>query len=465
MKRTILADIDGWLKKGDRKPLVIRGARQVGKTWVVREFARQSGLELIEINFERRPEYADLFNNTSPEAIIASIERQSGLKCHGERTLLFLDEIQKAPHAFANLRWFYEEKPEFPIIATGSLLDFILRNHEFSMPVGRIAYLFMEPMSFKEFLIAHKEDIVVEYIESLDLSAPIEDALHLKLTNYFRDYLLAGGLPSAVQSWIDSRSPVAVSEIHQNLLNTYSDDFNKYAGRIPTGRLQKIFQFIPRMLGKKFKYANVDREERSGALKQALDMLCMARICHKITCSHGHGVPLAAEENEKIFKVILLDAGLASAILGVILRGNEKIEDLIRINEGGVSEQAAGQMLRTLEPSYVDPALHYYAREQKGSEAELDYLLQIGTQIIPIEVKSGTTGQLRSLHQFMAERKFPLAIRLNIDKPSLADVDVKTAKGNRAQYKLLSLPLYMTGEILRLLRPSGEATPRNQSIS
>lgn len=451
MKRTALIDLENWLKKGDRKPLVIRGARQVGKTWLVREFARQSGMELIEINFERHPEYAGLFKNTSPGAVIASIERQTGLRFHDGRTILFLDEIQKAPHAFANLRWFYEEKPELAVVATGSLLDFVLRDHEFSMPVGRIAYLFMEPMSFKEFLIAHGEDIVAEYIGSLALGVSVEDAIHQKLMDYFRDYLLVGGLPAAVESWIDTRSPAAVSEVHQNLLNTYSDDFMKYAGRIPVDRLQKVFRFIPRALGKKFKYANVDSEERSGALKQALNMLCMARICHKVTCSHGRGIPLAAEENEKVFKVILLDVGLVSAIMGVVLMGNEKIEDIVRVNEGGISEQAVGQILRTIAPSYVDPALHYYAREQKGSEAELDYLLQFGTRIIPVEVKSGATGQMRSLHQFMGERKFPLAIRLNTEKPSIAGVDMKTAKGDRAKYKLLNLPFYLAGEIPRLV--------------
>ena len=459
MDRTLLADLRDWLKKPNRKPLVLRGARQVGKTWLVREFAREAGMQLIELNFERHPEYADLFKNTSPEAVIASIERQTGLRCYEEKTLLLLDEIQRAPKAFANLRWFYEEKPRLPIVATGSLLDFVLKDHEFSMPVGRISYLFMEPMSFKEFLIAHKENIVVAYMGSLKPDTAVEGVLHQKLIDYFRDYLLIGGMPSAVQSWIDLHSPAAVSEIHQNLLNTYLDDFNKYAGKVPIGRLQKTFHSIPRMLGKKFKYVNVDREERSTALKQALDMLCMARISHKTLCSSGRGIPLAADENEKIFKVLFLDVGLASAILGIALGEGEKIEDVVRINEGGVSEQAVGQILRTLGPAYVDPALYYYAREQKGSEAEIDYLLQIGTQIIPVEVKSGATGQLRSLHQFMAERKFPLAIRLNTERPSVVKVETKTAKGDAAHYKLWSLPFYMTGEILRLAKEHGHYYP------
>jgi len=453
MKRTLLTDLNDWLGKEARKPLIIRGARQVGKTWIVREFARLSDLKLIEINFERSPEQAELFKNTSPAKVIASIERQTGLRVEDKKTLLFLDEIQKAPQAFANLRWFYEERPELAIIATGSLLDFVLRDHEFSMPVGRISYMFMEPMSFKEFLIANNEDIVVRYIESFKTTDMIEEPLHDKLIDYFRDYLLVGGLPSAVQSWLNTHSPVAVSEIHQNLANTYMDDFNKYAGRIPTARLEKIFRSVPRMLGKKFKFANVDNEERSAALKQALDMLCMARICHKVVCSYGHGIPLAAEENTKIFKVVFLDVGLTGAVLGINLMGSKAIEDMTRINEGGLSEQVVGQMLRTLGPSFVDPVLHYYTKEQKGSEAELDYLLQIGPKIVPVEVKSGSTGRLRSLHQFMAERRFSLAIRLCPERPSVASVDIKTVKGDRAQFKLLSIPFYLASEILRLSQP------------
>lgn len=450
MNRTLFTDLTSWLKGRDRKPLVIRGARQVGKTWIVREFARKSGLNLIEINFERHPEYASLFKSTSPEEVIVSIERQTGIGYHEKKTLLFLDEIQKAPHAFANLRWFYEEKPNLPVIATGSLLDFILRDHEFSMPVGRIAYLFLEPMSFQEFLAAHKEDIAIQYLESLALETSIEDALHLKFMTYFRDYLLVGGMPAAIQSWIDFRSPAKVGEIHQNLLNTYVDDFNKYAGRIPTDRLQKIFRYVPRLLGKKFKYANVDREERSKALKQALDALCMARICHRVTSSHGRGIPLAAEGDERTFKIIFVDVGLVSSILGMVLKDSEKIEEIIRVNEGGIAEQVVGQILRTVRSSYVDPTLHYYVREQKGSEAELDYLLQIGTHIVPIEVKSGTTGQLRSLHQFMAERQFQLAVRINTEKPSFTRVDLKTTKGDRARYQLVNLPFYLTSEIVRI---------------
>lgn len=451
MKRTVLKELGDWAQKKDRKPLVIRGARQVGKTWVVREFARQSGLGLVEINFERHPEYANIFQKTSPDAVITALERQLGKKIHGEPSLLFLDEIQKAPQAFANLRWFYEEKPELPVVATGSLLDFVLECHEFSMPVGRISYLFMEPMSFKEFLTAQGEEIVVEYLESFPVTGTVEDVLHQKLKDLFRDYLLVGGLPGAVLSWTETHSPAAVAEIHQDLINTYLDDFNKYADRIPTERLHKIFQSVPRLLGKKFKYVRVDREERSTALRQALDKLCLARICHKVICSHGRGIPLSAEENENLFKVILLDVGLASAVLELVLQGNEKIDDLVLVNEGGIAEQVVGQMLRTAGPSYVSPNLHYYVREQKGAEAEIDYLFQLGTRIVPIEVKSGSTGHLRSLHQFMAERKLPLAIRLNTEKPSLVQVDLKTTKGEHANYKLLSLPLYFAGEIPRLI--------------
>lgn len=450
MKRHYIDDLSSWYQQSNRKPLVIRGARQVGKTWLVREFARQEGCELIEVNFERSPEYVSLFKSTSPDTILSNLEKLMGRRIERQKTLLFLDEIQKAPEAFANLRWFHEEKSDIAVIATGSLLDFTLQDHEFSMPVGRISYLFMEPMNFKEFLHAQNESLLADHIGSFQPGSELPDALHRKLGGLFKDYIVIGGMPAATQSWSDHRSVIEVNKIHRDLINTYVDDFNKYAGRMPIIRLQKVFNAVPRFLGKKFKYTSVDREERAKPLGQALGMLCKARLCHKVICSHGHGLPLAAEEDEKLFKVILLDTGLASAMLGLQLKTDDEIGEFVRVNEGGIAEQVVGQTLRTLVASYVNPELHYYVREKKGSEAEIDYLFPLGPTLFPVEVKAGTTGLLRSLHQFMAERKLGTAFRINTSPPTVTDINTTTATGKMAKYKLISLPFYMSGEISRL---------------
>jgi len=451
MKRFISHNLNEWFEKNDRKPVVLRGARQVGKTWLVRDFAKSRNLNLVEINFERQTEYSEIFKEKSPQNILIILERLKGFRIDKSKSLLFLDEIQKAPHILANLRWFYEEAAELAVIATGSLLDFVLQDHQFSMPVGRLSYLFMEPMSFKEFLLAVGEEILVEFIEETEINSIVNENIHNKLMSYFIDYLTVGGMPAAVKEWADTRSPVAVAEIHQNLVNTFIDDFNKYSGRVPTERLKKVMVAIPRMIGNKFIYTNVDRQENIKATKQALELLISARICHKVCHSSARGLPLSAQQDEKKFKIIFMDTGLVSALMQIILKTPAEIHELLRINSGGISEQAAGQLLRTTYMKFIDPNLHYYIREARGSEAEIDYLIQAKTAIIPVEVKSGSAGSLKSLHQFMYERNFKKAVRINSEKPGLIDVDVKTSKGQNSKYSLLSIPFYLTEEIERLV--------------
>jgi uncharacterized protein len=453
MKRLLINDLRHSLSAKNRKPVVLRGARQVGKTWLVREFAKQENLNLIELNFERNPELSDIFLEHDPQKILIALERATGHRIEKAKSLLFLDEIQKSPAAFANLRWFYEECPELPVVATGSLLDFVLNKHQFSMPVGRISYLFMEPLSFKEFLLANEEEILVEYIETFTLDSKILSSLHEKLLGYFYVYLTIGGMPEAVAEWINSKSPVNIAEIHHSLLNTYIDDFNKYAGQIESERMSKVMNAIPGLLGQKFKYSHVDRNIQSYALKQALELLCLARVAHKVVHSSAYGVPLQAQGKDNLFKVIFLDTGLVSALQGVVLQSEQELAEIVRVNKGGITEQVIGQMLRTNYPKFIDPHLNYYVREKKGSSAEIDYIIQAGSDIIPIEVKAGSSGTLKSLHRFMAERNLPTAVRINSEPPTL--VEVKTTlppTGTKSEYKLLSIPFYLTEEIERLVK-------------
>ena len=208
---------------------------------------------------------------------------------------------------------------------------------------------------------------------------------------------------------------------------------------------------VPRLIGQKFMFSNVDRAETAKALKQGLGLLCSARICHRINHSAGRGVPLVAQENETKFKVIFLDTGLVSALQGIVLKSTEEIKELTRINNGGISEQLTGQLLRTRPMKFIDPHLNYYVRDSKGSEAEIDYLIQHDTRIIPIEVKSGAAGSLKSLHQFISERNFKTAVRINSEKPAVTKINVKTSTGNMAKYSLISIPFYLTEEIDRFI--------------
>jgi predicted AAA+ superfamily ATPase len=451
MERNCTADLITWLNSKNRKPLVIQGARQVGKTWLVRNFSKSQKKLLIEFNFEKRPDLESLFSSNDPHEILINISAFAGTKIELANTILFLDEIQAAPHLLAKLRWFAEDMSELPVIATGSLLDFTLAKHEFSMPVGRINYMHLEPLSFEEFLDALGEYELRKYLQNYHWDLTIVEAIHTKLMRFIKEYLVVGGMPASVSSWASEREPNAVNQIHFDLLATYRDDFAKYSGRLPIDRLEDIMKAVPRQLGKKFVYKDVNPEVNSSSLKQALDLLCKARICHRIVSTSANGLPLDAEANEKFTKVILLDSGLCAASLGLSIHQLASVSEISLINSGGMSEQLAGQLLRTTFPSYVSPAIYYWQRESRGAEAEIDYIFQHENQIIPAEVKAGTTGTLKSLHQFMKDKKKKIAIRINSDIPRKGIVTLKD-QNSSIEYELLSIPFYLIEQVHRLIK-------------
>lgn len=442
MDRKIIKNLCTWYSSSDRKPLIIRGARQVGKTWVVRYLSKQLNLELLELNFERNPNLISLFKDNEPAKLLIQLETFFNKNIDPKRILLFLDEIQAAPEILTKLRWFAEEMPDLPVITTGSLLDFILSDYELSMPVGRIQYLHLEPMSFEEFLLARGQDKLCDFIVHYKLEDKIAEALHEKLWQMLREYVFIGGLPAAVANWIQNQSFLTVNEIHQNLLATYRDDFAKYAKRLAHERLQEVFQAVPRQLGRKFKYSAINQDVQSSSLKNALDLLCRARLCHKVQACAGDGIPLAASIKAKTFKVILLDVGLATAAMGLTLTERVKFDELQLLNEGGIAEQLVGQLLRVVTPYFLEPKLYYWVRDKLGAEAEVDYLIQHAATIIPIEVKSGSTGTLRSLHAFTRLRGLLKAVRINADYPSITQVN---------NYQLISIPAYLVEQIHRFL--------------
>ncbi len=449
MKRDHTLFLQNWLNSDSRKPLVIRGARQVGKTWLIRDLALSQQHKLIELNFEKRPDLQSLFTSNDPKEIIINISASVGSKIDPAKTILFLDEIQAAAHLLPKLRWFAEEMAQLPVVAAGSLLDFALAKHEFSMPVGRISYLYLEPLSFEEFLEAIEEHELRVYLQNYDWKINIPEALHLKLMKIVKEYLIVGGMPAAVSSWAKEQSPDIINQIHFDLLATYRDDFAKYSGRLTIDRLEEIMSSVPRQLGRKFVYRNVNSEVSTAPLKQALDLLTKARICHRIVSTAANGLPLGAEADERFSKVIMLDCGLCSASLGLSLHQLRSISEISLINSGGMAEQLVGQLLRTITPPYIPPVGYYWQREKKGSDAEIDYIIQHENQLIPIEVKAGTTGTLKSLYQFIKEKKKAFAVRINSDFPCYYS---KNTTGASIAYNLLSLPFYLVGQLHRLIK-------------
>ncbi len=457
MFRKVLTDLQGWLNSPIRKPLVMRGARQVGKTWLVRELAKRTNKQLIEINFENTPEAIGYFLSNNPKKILSLIEIGLSINVEIENSILFLDEIQTYPEILAKLRWFAEDLPELAVVTAGSLLEFVLAKHSFSMPVGRINYFYLEPMSFEEFLLAKEDKVTFDFIQNYQLHETLPDVIHKKIMSIFREYMLIGGMPAAIVTWIKTNSYTQVNQVQHDLVKTYRDDFTKYSGKLSISRLQEILNSVPSMIGEKFVYRKVNKEAQIASLKHALDLLIKARVCHKVHCTSANGVPLAAELNQKSFKIVYIDTGLLCAALGVNAMQIRNNEDAMLVNRGSVSEQIVSQLLRTIEPYYVEPDLYYWNREQKSSSAEIDYVIAFQGKVIPIEVKSGSTGGLKSLHLFMHLKKLQTAVRINADVPSNTPVTVKLHNGETVTYTLLSIPMYFTEQLQRLLANTPKA--------
>lgn len=451
MKRDAFTYLEAWLNSHARLPLIIRGARQVGKTYMVRKLAKKHNLTLLEFNFEQTPDQANLFQSNDPHNIIRNIEAHFEIDINIEKSLLFLDEIQAAPQLLGKLRWFAEQLPQLAVTAAGSLLEFVLEDHNFSMPVGRITYIHLEPLSFEEFLTAKGKIKSLDFICQYRYQQTVPISIHQQLSSLFKEYLIVGGMPAAVHSWIQQGSLGNIHRIHNDLLTTYRDDFSKYSKKISTSKLDEVMNAIPKLLGEKFVYTRVNKETKTTYLKEAFNLLCKARIAHKVKATVGNGVPLASEVNDKFFKATLLDTGLISTLLGFKLNQLDATDDITLINQGGLSEQVTAQILRTLDPFYVEPSLYYWHREAKSSNAEIDYLIQHHNTVVPIEVKSGSTGSLKSLHWFMANKQFEYAIRINSGTPSVTPISTRLHDQKIAEYTLLSMPFYLTGQLYRLL--------------
>jgi predicted AAA+ superfamily ATPase len=446
MQRQQLQFLSAWLQNTNRKPLIIRGARQVGKSTLVELFAQQSRLSLQNVNLERHPELSSIFAGLAPQQILQQIEFLPNMGNIGPDTLLFLDEIQAVPEAIPALRYFYEDRPDIPVVCAGSLLEFALKDHSFSMPVGRIQYLHMGPMTFSEFLLALDEERLKNFIDSYEPGQEIGDVIHQRLLNLLRSYYSVGGMPEAVAVFAKSHSYKEVGEVHNSIIETYRDDFSKYAGSRNQNRMLNVFNFAARNVGAKIKYSNISPQDQSITIKKDIELLAMARVVGKVVHSHCSGLPLQADLEEKIYKLLFLDVGLMNSICGLDWRSLSQMDDVKLINQGAIAEQFVGQHLQAMLADKPNRELNYWLREGRSSNAELDYVIGLWGKIIPIEVKSGSTGTLKSLHQFMGMKQAPLAIRFDTKLPAVNQIDTVINMDKQRQqvkYTLLSLPLYL----------------------
>lgn len=395
MKRHIELDLLNWKNSPTRKPLIFRGARQTGKTYTIKKFGNENYKNFVVADFEKRPELNEIFSGTlDPREIVQQLERIFGSRIQSPDTLLFFDEIQRCPRAIMALRYFKEEWPELSVIAAGSLLE--LAMSEISVPVGRVTYLHMFPLSFAEFLVALNETLLAEYLEKN--WGPTDDVIHKKLLGLVRKYACIGGMPEAVNRYVSTGSLLEACQVHAEIIESFRDDFSKYGKKIPVQYLQKVMSQIPRFVGQQIKYVKLDQETRSRDIKLALEFLEKAKIAHRVLATSAAGLPLGASAADATFKAIFLDIGLMQTLCGVNWNMIPDKEDFLSINQGALAEQFVGQEILASQPCNKNEELYYWKREGKNAQAEVDFLLAYQGGVAPVEVKNASSGRLRSLH-------------------------------------------------------------------
>ncbi len=440
MRRYLLKALQHWKESPHRLPLLVRGPRQVGKTYLIEHFGKERFDDFLNINFELEPDYAECFNSLKPKDIIQALELKSYRKVIPGKTLLFFDEIQLCPSAIQSLRYFKEKLPELHVIGAGSLLEFVLNEEEFKMPVGRIQYLYLHPLSFREFLDVMKYEPLIEALDNCTLEKPLNEIAHKELNRLVQQYFVLGGMPAIIKAYQIDQDYSAIQTIQNAILATYRDDFGKYASKANYRHLQAVFQEAPSLIGRQVKYVDISREARSRELKQAITLLGKAGILYQIFSSQASGLPLNALIDEKKFKLAFLDIGLMSRATRISVETLIK-ENIMLLNRGAFAEQFVAQELISYAPSDEAPELYYWSRDIPSSTAEIDYLLQYNDKIIPVEVKAGKTGTLKSMRIFMAEKKsanIPLGIKVS-----------QTPLNYNAN--ILNIPLYLLSDWKRLL--------------
>ena len=426
MERFITKKLIAWKNQHSRKPLILRGARQVGKTWAVNDFGKsyfEGGVHVVDL--EKHPDWHRIFEiDLVPERILSELEILLNARIQAERDLLFFDEVQSCPRALMALRYFYENYPELHVIAAGSLLEFAMK--EISFPVGRVQFLNLLPMCFAEFLIATGKDRAAELILS-----PYEkqsENIHQMLLEELRRYFFIGGMPECVKVFAESGRMREAFDIQSDLIRTFREDFAKYAPYSDKRCLNGVLSSTARMVGKQIIYSHLVEGFTNPTIKKAFDLLCMAQVIHKVLAADPSGLPLGASASERKFKAIMVDIGLMHSLCGLPVDVEYRKSDLLAIYQGAMAEQFVGQELLAAG----QPELYYWAREAKNSTAEVDFLINKQGRIYPVEVKSGTSGRLRSLHLLLdSHSKIPHGYVLS-----------SQAYAELPDQKLTFLPLY-----------------------
>lgn len=447
--RKIEKDLQEWKLQGTRKPLVLRGARQTGKTTLVRKFAKEFEI-FVELNIEK-DHIKRIFEEVKDiQDVIQSIEGISNRRIIPGKTLLFLDEIQNSVPAIKMLRFFHEEIPGLHVIAAGSLLEVRMKSEGWSFPVGRVEFLYLYPVSFYEFLLAQGQDILLRTLMEIRLGQSIPAPVHDKLESLVMDYMAVGGMPEAVTRYIAGGIAEARS-CHEALSSSFKEDFGKYARGEVADRLRAVWDRAPFETGARINYSRLaGNVSRSRDVAKAFEILHEAMLVERIFPTSVTAPPLV-EKFKAAPKAQYLDIGLCTYTLN-LTRAHIRDKILASDFSGGLFEEFAGQELLAIDSRRRMP-LFFWTREEKGACSELDFLVQTGGRIIPIEVKSGSHGSLKSLHQFLHRSRSDFGVRIYNGPLKLGRHEVKLPDGTPLHYRLLSVPCYLVFRLFEFCRP------------
>ena len=430
MKRKAISDMIRWKNDTERKPLVLRGSRQVGKTWLMKEFGRSCYENFVYYNFDEEDELRSVFEtNKNPHRIVELLSMISGEKIHPEKTLIIFDEIQECPEALNALKYFKEKANGYHVVAAGSLLGTLLAKPK-SYPVGMVNLLDIAPLDFEEFLEA-VDPALFAFYAGIQKDQPIEEIFHNRLLDAYNNYLIIGGMPECVDSWVRHRNPARILQIQRELVEIYENDFSKHNGKVNSGRILMVFRSIVTQLAKpneKFMYGAVREGGRARDFEEAIEWLVSAgmlcRVCNVSKTEH----PLAAFDKTDQFKLFVFDTGLLKHMAGI---DNSAI--LLKVDyqfKGPLTENYILQQLR----GQFEVGPRYYA----DKHSEIDFVLQNGTEIIPVEVKGGEDKSAPSFKRYIADRHPEHAVRFS-------------KRGYRRDGVIINIPLYLAGKTKELL--------------
>ena len=412
--RNVDRELLAWSKTPNRKVLLLRGARQVGKSSAVKHLAK-SFKYFVEVNFDDQKAVHTFFEQSfSPQEICEQLSLFYRIPVIPGETLLFFDEIQSCLPALSKLRYFYEKYPEIHLIAAGSLLEFALEEIP-SFGVGRIRSLFMFPFSFEEFLRALGDGMLIEAYRKATPQKPLQEPIHQQLVHRLKTFLIVGGMPEAVAQYANTQNLLYSQNVLDDIIISLKTDFAKYKKRVPALRINEVFESVARQAEGKFVYERAAVQATNAQVKQALDLLVMAGLVYPITHSAANGIPLGAEINLKYQRFILLDTGLFQRILDLDVAQIIVSNDFQTINKGAIAEIFVGLELIKGSSCYHPLSLYCWQREKRQGSAQIDYLIQQSEQIVPIEVKAGTQGAMQSLRLFMNEKNIKKGIRTSLE--------------------------------------------------